>query len=378
LIFSPRLQAGYVCRLPLALSQVKGQRWLALTRITPQRGNRNPVYLSDAVRFSPLGNQEPAAIAQGSYWLGEGRYSVDFLMTDVAGDACRSQWQIDARLNPAARNFKAMLAPGTVAGSWAAGVAPQAAKPLDRITILLHAASLAQLQTAIGTLAQAMLLDGTVALMDEMPARSVRLVVFDLEQQKVMLRKDGFTLAALPEVAQALNAVQPATVDYRTLENPHSTADFIEKLVNTEIHAAEPSDAVVFLGPKSIYKDKPSPDFGLPPGAKQRFFYLVCSPWGILGSSGPHGTSWSGQGETLSLQNHPSTPYAYEAPRDVAPPGGPAPGNFWSRWLPGPNTGPDSIQYTVDQLKGKTMMVDSVVSFAEAADEISRISGATR
>jgi len=366
-IFSLRMQAGYICQLPLTMSQVRGQQWLALTRITPQAGKRSAVYLSDRVRFSAGGNQEPAAIARGSYWLGEGRYSVEFLMADGGGDACRSKWQIDARLKPAAHNFRPMLAPGTASGSWATEAPAQAAKPLDRMTILLHAASLMQLQTLIGTMAQEMLLDGTAALIGEMPARSVRLVVFNLEQQKELLRKEGFTLAALPEVAQALNAVQPATVDYRSLQNPHTAADFVEKLVNTEIHAAEPSDAVVFLGPRSIYKDKPSPDFGLPPGAKQHFFYLVCAPTGMLRSSRAHATSWGAQSANVGLQPFPVAPTYQEDPILH---------NTWTKF--GPHAGPDSIEFTVDRLRGKTMMVDSVESFADAVAEISRMLGAGR
>jgi hypothetical protein len=38
----------------------------------------------------------------------------------------------------------------------------------------------------------------------------------------------------------------------------------------------------------------------------------------------------------------------------------------------GPNNGPDSIQYTVEQLRGKTLKVDSVESFANAVAEMAR------
>jgi len=89
-IFSLRLQAGYVVRLPLAQSQDEGQKWIVLTRITPQEGNNNnPVYLSDVVQFPNGGVSGQESIVEGSYWLGEGRYAVKFLMFDSRGDVCR-------------------------------------------------------------------------------------------------------------------------------------------------------------------------------------------------------------------------------------------------------------------------------------------------
>ena len=44
----------------------------------------------------------------------------------------------------------------------------------------------------------------------------------------------------------------------------------------------------------------------------------------------------------------------------------------------GPNHGSDSIEYAVGQLRGKTMKVDLVGSFADAVAEIACRSGAKR
>jgi hypothetical protein len=60
------------------------------------------------------------------------------------------------------------------------------------------------------------------------------------------------------------------------------------------------------------------------------------------------------------------------------PGGNPVQPNFppghWSNY--GPNHGPNSIEYAVDKLRGKTLTVDSVESFANAVAEITRRSGA--
>jgi hypothetical protein len=363
-IFSLRLQAGYVSRLPLTLAQVQGQKWIVLTEITPKEGNGNPVYLSDVVQFPPGGNSSVEATVEGSYWLGEGIYSVRFLMLDARGDVCRKEWRIDARLDSGVRHLHSILAPGTVGGSPGAGVAGAAgSRPAGQVTILLHAASVLQMQTILSKLDTAMLLDSLVALMEEMPVRAVRLVVFNLEQQKELLRKDGFTLEALPEVAQVLNSLQPAAVDYRAVQKPGGAANFIENLVKQEIHASPPPSAVVFLGPKSIYKEKPSPNFGPAPGAKLQFFYLQSEPpllhrWSTL-------SGWAGQGQAMGLP----------APTHGGSATGPDDFPYDVRWTNyGPNKGPDSIEYSVNKLRGKTLVVNSVDSFAESVAKIARLS----
>ena len=59
-----------------------------------------------------------------------------------------------------------------------------------------------------------------------MPARSVRLVVFNLDQQKTLLRQDALAPGALGRVAQALNGTELGLVDYHVLQNPHGHMDF--------------------------------------------------------------------------------------------------------------------------------------------------------
>ena len=58
-----------------------------------------------------------------------------------------------------------------------------------------------------------------------MPTRSVRLVVFNLDQQKELFRQESFSPKALDQVAQAINNVQLGVVDYRVLQNRRGHLD---------------------------------------------------------------------------------------------------------------------------------------------------------
>ncbi len=368
-LFSLRLEAGYVVRLPKqAQALAQNRKWILLTSITPQDVDRPPAYLAQIGQFSNGGS--PALEIAGSYWLGEGRYAVNFLMFDTQGNVCRKDWQIDARIDPGTHKLPMILPAGAIDDK--GGLVPAstlAPAKIDRLTILLHAASARQLQTVLSKFDKAMLLDGVVALIKELPARSVRLVVFNLEEGKELLRQDQFTLESLPQVVQILDSVQSAVVSYRTLQNPHGTEDFIESLFKQEMQAAEPSEAVILLGPKSIFKDKPSPQFHSASSTRQRFFYLMAEPSLLLTrSSKTAASSWGLEGMAMGFSQFYAAGTMEAQAQKVQ-------SSFmydhvWGN--NGPNQGRDSLEYAVNQLSGKTLQVDSAETFTDAIATIAR------
>jgi hypothetical protein len=360
--FSLRLQSGYYWRLHLSPSQLAGQKWIVLVQVTPKSGNRSPAYLSDVIQFPNDGDIGPQT-RMGHFWVGEGRYAVKFLMFNDSGRACRGEWQLDAHLGSSERKIDPLLAPNSVAGiSW--NVATHAAgsmlEKVKRLTILLDVAD--QTRTAD----QVLLMDALTALIDELQARSVRLVLFDLTQQKEVFRRDVFTSEALPAVTKAMGAVQYEPVNVGVLQNPAGGVALIENLANLEIHSPERSDAVVFLGIPSIYKSKPSAYFGQPPGAKPQFFYLLCPAWQAPRSY-PGGPMADVQGDVG--RNFP------EPVGGTAGPSGSLPARFPSPRSRSQSRGPDSIAYAVNQLGGKTLNADSPDAFAKAVAEIKRAMG---
>lgn len=363
--FSLRLRSGYFWHLPLRESDLAGQKWIVLTEVTPKDGNRNPVYLSDVVQFPNRGDIAPEARA-GHFWVGEGHYAVKFLMLNESGRACRAEWQIDARLSSNERKIAPLLAPNTVAGvSWSVAAHTGGTTPTNnsRLTILLNAAG------EIRTMDQVLLMDALTALSDELQARSVRLVLFDLTQQRELFRQDRITPEVLAEAAKAIRAVQFEPMDLRALQRSGGAVDLIENLANLEIRSAEPADVVVFLGLPSLYKGKPSASFGQPQGAKPQFFYVICPPARFQRSYAP------GFMEDLGL------PVDFGIPQPVIGTAGPGAGDpaRLPSGIPKPAThGPDSIEYAVRQLGGKIVKPDSPQSFAKAVAEITRQLGPNR
>jgi hypothetical protein len=162
------------------------------------------------------------------------------------------------------------------------------------------------------------------SLLERLPARSVRLVVFNLDQQKTLLRQDALAPGALGRVAQALNGTELGLVDYHVLQNPKGHVDLLAGLMNLELRAEPPSDVVVFLGPETRYEDKlPPTALEDPHGAAPQFFNLQFRPY---------------LHADLSL--------------------------------------PDSITLATAKVKGKTLIIRTPADFAKAIEQIEHRGGA--
>ena len=101
--FSLRLEAGYVYNVPMNQYRGSGHGWIILTRVTPESGS--PVYLADTVRLPPVPETKMEAEGGGSFFVGEGRYLVKWLLFDDKGRTCRKEWKMNARLSSGVRKI---------------------------------------------------------------------------------------------------------------------------------------------------------------------------------------------------------------------------------------------------------------------------------
>jgi hypothetical protein len=301
-----------------------GHGWAMLTRITPEGGGQKPVYLASRTRLPSIPKTKVDVEVGGGYLLGEGRYDVNWTLLDDADRVCRGSWRVDAKLGRRERQLNLAMPPDTVADFTLRGRRDSRrgaddAAPI-RLTVLLNAAPLSPLRTRLRANDRVLLLGLLSSLLERVPARSVRLVVFNLDQQKTLLRQDALAPGALGRVAQALNGTELGLVDYHVLQNPKGHVAFLAGLMNQELRAEPPSDVVVFLGPETRYEDK------LPPTALED----------------PHGAA----PQFFNLQFRP---------------------NFRA----GPSL-PDSISLATAKAKGKTIIIRTPADFARAIEQIER------
>ena len=151
---------------------------------------------------------------------------------------------------------------------------------LQRLTVLLHAAPLSARTTRFHIRDRLTLLGSLASLLESLPARSVRLIIFNLDKQKVLFHDDAFTPDEFARAAQSMNGLELQLIDYDILKNRHGHIDLLTQLVNRELNAKESSDAVIFLGPATRYFDKvPQESLEEPAGGAPRFFYFQYKPY---------------------------------------------------------------------------------------------------
>jgi hypothetical protein len=280
--FSFRYQSGYMATVPMNQFSGSGHGWAMLTRITPRGGTRKPVYLMTQIALPPVPTTRMEARVFGGFLLGEGAYDVRWMILDDAGRVFRKSWRLDVHLSHAERHVKVAMPPDTVweFGSGGSRTLSRGADdvPPRRLTIFLHTAPLLPRRTRLHPGDMMLLMSTVSSLLERVPARSVRLVLFNLDQQKELYRKDGFLLQDMPQVSQAMTSIELGMVDFQVLQNKRGHVDLLTDLVNREIEAQPPSDLVLFLGPQTRYFDRvPQASLEKPPvhGLEVYYFRIV-------------------------------------------------------------------------------------------------------
>jgi hypothetical protein len=361
--FGFRLQASYLLQVPLVQYSGPGHSWNILLRVTPEGAGEHPVYLADYLELPAGMHPEYIGEASGSFVLGEGRYGVSFLAYDDTGRVCRREWQIDADARRSGGAIKVAMPPNTVADlSYTPpdSVTPTGPPVPRRLTVLLNGS--APYQSWLSAYHhrdvisphddtpkfydyRAALLGILSSLLEKLPGTSVRLVVFDLDQQKETLRQDRFTLKDLDKAAHAANNTDHWVVTVSELQNRPSRLGLLANLIERETDAREKSDLVVFLGPQIASSGNMPPHFlDSEKGAEVRFLYLQyrLSANGIF----------------------------YGTPPEMTP--NPAGLRGIGTPMRPPFEGADIIDLTVARLKGKTLVVHSPLDFAKAVEAIKR------
>jgi len=282
LSFGFRFQTGYVFHVNLKQYSGPGHRWRILTKVTPEAGG-DPVYLTSSLRLPSVIQKKQTLEWGGFYWVGEGRYRVEWVLGDDLSRSCRDHWNVEAKPTAPERGLPVGIAPGSVQPvsfrRWARNDANAPDLPaLNRLTILLHAGPLYPRRTRFRPEDQLVLLGTLSSLLESVPARSVRLVVFNLDQQRELFHRDSFSPDDFDEAVESMDNLQLQSVDYRILANQRGHLNLLADLFHNEAAANDPSDAVIVLGPPARYSDKVAAPIAEGQAAPP-FFYIECRPY---------------------------------------------------------------------------------------------------
>jgi hypothetical protein len=289
--FDFRFVTGYAIGCRLSVFEGKQVTLINYVRVTPEGSAptllasvyRIPEITPEMLRLAggKLEKMKNEFAMSGAFCVGEGRYSVEVLVRDSQGRTFRKKWRLHVAARHSERDVRLAMKPLTVTAidqsSW------QTVSSLKggnlRLTILLDAAPINPYQSRLHAWDRAFLLECIYSLLRQTPHQSVRLVAFNLEQQREVFRANPFDSAAFLHLSRALEDIETASISVQALKQRHSPL-LLAALAGEELKAAEHSDAVIFLGPNSrMDVDIRAGIFTENRPLNPPFFYFEYFPW---------------------------------------------------------------------------------------------------
>ena len=221
-------------------------------RVTPD--GQEPVYLAMSGSIRNVEGTKGDAEITGHFVVGEGSYGVEALVQDDVPRACYSQWRIQAKPTGSERNLKTVTPAGAVQEVGPASPPPAPARgapEIERLTVLVHATATHPTAAQMDPATVADLSNSLYSLLIQLPAKAVRLVVFTLDKQVVLLNKDPFYGHDVEAVVQAMEQLELAVVDVRALDR-RAKVDVLSDLLVKEMRNPQPASAVIIMGPRNF------------------------------------------------------------------------------------------------------------------------------
>jgi hypothetical protein len=289
--FAFRFEAGFIVTCPINQFGGEESKITSLIRIRPEAGT--PVYLVDVFQIPAVPERLRAQIKLDQlhsdiefsqvFAAGEGTYRVDLAVIDNQRRVFQKSWTTRAEPHGHEKKANILLAPSTAMAAvippwhWHPNQGPNAL----RLTVLLDGAPASAFSQKLRAWDRAFLLDSLSTLLREIPSASLRVVVFNVEQQQVFFEDDDFDGGGFRRLSSALEAMELATISFRHLQSQKGWAYLLAKLVNEEAANVRRPDAIIFLGPRiRVLQKTPREMLNLPNGHPPFFYFEYLPAWG--------------------------------------------------------------------------------------------------
>jgi hypothetical protein len=198
----------------------------------------------------------------GAFTVGEGKYHVDWLMRDRAERMCSFHWDSEANLPPKDKQMTLDIAAGAVQAldmemfkQEPPVQREQKQAPLT-VKVMMNFAPQDANGSALQPLDTRALLSIVRSIAREPRISKFSVVVYNMQQQKVVYRQDEVSQIDFPALGQAVKALRLGTVDLKHLVQKHSDTEFLTQLMTSEIKDPKDGlDALIFAGPKVMLDD---------------------------------------------------------------------------------------------------------------------------
>lgn len=290
--FDLRYHVGFEASVPLRDLAGSENLLTIVFRVIPEGREKKAAYFMQRASVPQIAEGSRGdAVLQGIFDLGEGKYSVDWLMRDRQERICSSFWDVAVDVpDDKEEQIRLAIKPGVIEETETdffkedPPVVRAQQEKLLNVKVLVNFAPQLSDSTIIRPLDTNTLVSVLRNISRNPQMGKFSLVAFNLQQRRVFYRQENDDRIDFPSLGKALKSSDPGTIDYQRLAQ--SETAFLEDLIEHETAGEGTPDALIFVGPKAML-DENVPKEALREIGKLNYpiFYLNCNlypqrtPW---------------------------------------------------------------------------------------------------
>jgi hypothetical protein len=258
--FDLRFHSGFDVTVPMRELAGDGNLLTIVFRVRPEGQPEGERYFIQRVNVPPLEEDAKGdAFFSGGFDVGEGKYTVEWLMRDRAERVCSSSWKIEASLPAKDKQIELVEQPLSVAPTRLeqfheeAPVARSSNDPPLNVKVIINFAPQRIRSATLQPVDTSALVSILRTISRDPRIGRFSLVVFNMNDQKVLHRQENVDRIDFPKIGESLKELKLGTVDLKHLAVKNSETEFLSELLQKELGSANDlPDALIFAGPKVL------------------------------------------------------------------------------------------------------------------------------
>jgi hypothetical protein len=258
--FDLKFHSGFEVTVPMKELAGTENLLTIVFRVKPEGKPEAERYFIQRVKVPKLEEDAKGdAFLTGGFDLGEGKYEVEWLMRDRAEHVCSNHWKIEAVVPPKDKQMEIMAPAETVQPTDPEHfvedppVARASAGPNPlHVKVLINFAPQRARSATMQPVDTSALVSILRTISRDPRIGKFSLVVFNLQDQKVLYRQDAADKIDFPKIGASLEALKLGTVDLKNLQVKNSETEFLSGLLQSEVGAEQSFDGLIFAGPKAL------------------------------------------------------------------------------------------------------------------------------
>lgn len=257
--FDLKFHAGFEISVPMKELAGAENLLTIVFRVRPEGNTEAERYFVQRVKVPQIEEDTKGeAYLQGGFDIGEGKYTVDWLMRDRSERVCSHSWKLEATLTAKDKQI-AMTAPaGTVEQTEVEQFReePPVARTPDQgglnVKVLINFAPQRSRSATLQPVDTSALVSILRTISRDPRISKFSLVVFNMQDQRVLYRQVSADRIEFPKIGDAIQSLKLGTVDLKKLATKNSETEFLSELLQKEVGGDQQYDALIFAGPKIL------------------------------------------------------------------------------------------------------------------------------